>query len=98
MGLSDVAAVTEWHRERPTVYRRSRRRMVRLLWQGAAAAVGLFRGHRRVIAEWREEAGRMSTEAFWRSYLGIDRGATPAPVPVPLPDLAPADGGNRAAA
>ena len=71
LGRADVAAVEDWYGERVRVVRRSRVQFLRLFGRGLRAAARLYRRHPAVAAAWESAAARMTTEAFWREYLGM---------------------------
>ena len=69
-GVENVALETWWDEELP-VFRRSRVRHRALLREAAVLLLRLWRENPTVRLTWRAAASRLTTPAFWRSYLGL---------------------------
>ena len=67
-----IALDTGWDSEQPCL-RRSRESFRALGWAGARAIWTLLRRAPVVGAAWRAAAPRLTSEAFWRKYLGTGR-------------------------
>lgn len=68
-----IALETWWDRELPR-FSRSREEFRHLARQGAAVIRQLWRRWPEQRAQWRTALPRLTSEAFWRGYLGMDEG------------------------
>jgi hypothetical protein len=72
LGRADVAAIDGPDPDRYEVRRRSRGDFLRVLGRGLWAAARLWVRSRRLRAEWQAAFPRLTGEAFWRRYLGVE--------------------------
>lgn len=73
-----VALDTGWDLELPTLHR-SRESFREISLSGAEAVSGLYKKAPVLAREWRKAAARLTSEPFWRSYLGLPAPATETP-------------------
>ncbi len=79
VGFADVAVVRGRHSVDYRVLRRHPAWFTRLLGRGLRAAWHLFRHHESLASQWREAAGRLTSEGFWARYLAPESQAGDAP-------------------
>jgi galactofuranosylgalactofuranosylrhamnosyl-N-acetylglucosaminyl-diphospho-decaprenol beta-1,5/1,6-galactofuranosyltransferase len=73
MAQSDALAIeTHWERELP-LFRRDRARFRLLLRAGLRVVRALYAAAPRLRAAWAQEAPRMTSVSYWRTYLGLSR-------------------------
>ncbi len=70
---ADVVAVAEPHLSHLVVLRRSRGRFVRLFFRGLWLAIRLVASHRRTMRDWRAGAPALTSQAFWKDHLQLER-------------------------
>ncbi len=67
-----IALDTWWDTELPT-FQRSREHFRDIGWRGLVAIFALYRRAAQMKAEWRAAHSRLTSQKFWRDYLGLNK-------------------------
>ena len=77
-GVEHVAVERWWDEELPT-FRRSRESFRALAWEAAGLLLRLYRSAPSQVARWQAALPSLTSDVFWRRYLGMGTGSETTP-------------------